>query len=606
MSKAKRSKAFQEEDPFRDGIIKVRNHPLFSSLAKHAHIRRAIPSDVYSDGSPAPSRTGWAAVDATGDIIAHPTRRATSSEWAYVFAHCLLHLAFRHHEGQIDQREWQVACCATVTRFLRDMKFPGRTEDINDQFEVPETTELSLYRRLVDRGMDEELLHLSVSGRERSDLLKVQKRRYWRSHDWQELFAEGLTAAVQDAVRDAANRKLESANDGHPLSRAQRAKHWFINNYPLLGALAASFKLIESPSVCSSESIPIAAVNSELRELYINSSAKLSEDECKFVMAHEFMHVGLRHETRRQGRDVYLWNVACDFVINSWLIEMGVGQPPPGLLHDDELKGLSAEGVYDRIVTDLRRARKLCTLRGNCAGHGDILDGSGATWWQAGEGVTLDEFYRRCLFEGLNYHLTQGRGFLPAGLIEEINALSQPPIPWDVELAQWFDEHFPPLEKIRTYSRPSRRQSSTPSIPRPRYIPPPEGEGRTFAVILDTSGSMDRTLLAKALGAIASYSAARDVVAARVVFCDAAPYDQGYLAPEDIARNVRVKGRGGTVLQPAIDLLEKAADFPDDGPMLIITDGMCDVLRIKREHAFLMPESATLPFCPHGRIFRIK
>ena len=36
-------------------------------------------------------------------------------------------------------------------------------------------------------------------------------------------------------------------------------------------------------------------------------------------------------------------------------------------------------------------------------------------------------------------------------------------------------------------------------------------EGRTFGVLLDTSGSMDRALLAAALGAIASYSAARDV-----------------------------------------------------------------------------------------------
>ena len=45
-------------------------------------------------------------------------------------------------------------------------------------------------------------------------------------------------------------------------------------------------------------------------------------------MAHELRHVGLRHDTRRQGRDGHLWNVACDFVINAWLIEMGVGRGP--------------------------------------------------------------------------------------------------------------------------------------------------------------------------------------------------------------------------------------------------------------------------------------
>lgn len=149
-------------------------------------------------------------------------------------------------------------------------------------------------------------------------------------------------------------------------------------------------------------------------------------------------------------------------------------------------------------------------------------------------------------------------------------------MPWDVQLAQWFDEHFPPLERERTYARLSRRQNSMPDIPRPRYVPAGEDANRTFGVVLDTSGSMERTLLAKCLGTIASYRASRDVRRVRLVFCDAAAYDQGYVAAEEIADRVKVKGRGGTVLQPGIDLLEKAHDFPETGPILVITDGQCD------------------------------
>lgn len=88
--------------------------------------------------------------------------------------------------------------------------------------------------------------------------------------------------------------------------------------------------------------------------------------------------------------------------------------------------------------------------------------------------------------------------------MEEINDVPQAPIPWEVELARWFDHHFPPLETRRTWSRLSRRQSSTPAIPRPaRAVDPEHRQGRTFGVVLDTSGSMDRRTLAKALGAIA-------------------------------------------------------------------------------------------------------
>src|SRR5262249_39500115 len=153
--------------------------------------------------------------------------------------------------------------------------------------------------------------------------------------------------------------------------------------------------------------------------------------------------------------------------------------------------------------------------------------------------------------------------------------------------------------------RLSRRQSATPDIPRPALVPPViDPPARTFGVVLDTSGSMDRVLLAKALGAIASYSQAREVPAARVVFCDAVPYDEGYLPSESIAGGVRVRGRGGTVLQRGIDLLERAEDFPKDGPILVITDGFCDALRIRRDHAFLLPKGRSLPFSARGPVFR--
>ena len=220
--------------------------------------------------------------------------------------------------------------------------------------------------------------------------------------------------------------------------------------------------------------------------------------------------------------------------------------------------------------------------------------------------LTLDDIYRRALTTGLAYH-DPARGYLPAGLVEEIRALDHPPLEWDAQLARWFEEHVPAVSRVRTYARASRRQASTPDIPRPGWIRPVTVDRLpTYGVVLDTSGSMDRVLLGKALGAIASYSLARDVPAARVVFCDAAAYDAGYVPVDDIAGRVQVRGRGGTVLQPGVDLLERADDFPVDGPLLIITDGYCDVVRVRREHAFLIPAGATLPFTPRGPVFRVR
>ncbi|MCX5302345.1 MULTISPECIES: hypothetical protein [Streptomyces] len=39
--------------------------------------------------------------------------------------------------------------------------------------------------------------------------------------------------------------------------------------------------------------------------------------------------------------------------------------------------------------------------------------------------------------------------------------------------------------------------------------------------------------------------------------------------------------------------------------MLVITDGGCDTLRIRREHACLIPRGASLPFTPREPVFRL-
>jgi predicted metal-dependent peptidase len=78
------------------------------------------------------------------------------------------------------------------------------------------------------------------------------------------------------------------------------------------------------------------------------------------------------------------------------------------------------------------------------------------------------------------------------------------------------------------------------------------------------------------------------------------------MPPESIAGSVQIRGRGGTILQPGVDLIERATDFPKEGPMLVITDGACDRLLIRREHAFLLPAGRSLPFLPKGPVFKLK
>ena len=555
---------------------------------------------------------GWAVVTSNGVIHVNPEQYAEPKEWAYILAHCLLHLGLGHFQEMEDPTTWNVACDHVVAAFLQSFKLGLPPEPMDVRLDENLRDEEKLYQQLVQQGVPDHQQIYSTAGQYKTDMIFEPLPQYatvgTKPPNWEKIFAQGLAYAVSGAVEVASGISDTISVSYNDTSRASyRARNWFMNSFPLLGALAANFKIIEDQQLCHRLSISVAAVDAEAGEIYINPAAALNEQETRFVMAHELLHVALRHHARCQGRDPYLWNIACDYVINQWLVEMNVGEMPTvGVLFDTELKGLNAEAIYDMIVNDLRKYRKLATLRG--IGQCDMLGDSTSNWWVMGEGQKLDDFYRRALGQGLNYHQQEGRGFLPAGLIEEILALSHEPIPWDVELARWFDAHFPPLEKVRSFARISRRQSATPDIPRPRYVMMPKDEyDRTFGVVLDTSGSMDRRLLGKALGAIASYSVARDVHTVRVIFCDAHPYDEGYLSPELIAGRVKVKGRGGTVLMPGIRLLERAHDFPDNAPILIITDTECDRITVRgnREHAYLIPHGKHLPFPTRAEVFKV-
>ena len=622
MSGNTRRKAKNKKDPKTEAIVEgqrlLRRHPIFGRI-EHEYFFEIRGKNRLGKETAAVS-------DSKGVICLNKDVPLTPSEWAYTMAHCMLHNVFGHFEGEkmpgyekkgedgavrhivsCDRDLWNLACDIYVSRFLEDIKFGSPTfkSSVIEKYKGADHDELKIYERLREENPGEVTFTCGTAAFHTGDMLGLDKPVCYDKNDPYDVneFAETFADALVSSVSWVVSRAGGHMGSGRHSNAAACEAQWFINHFPLLGGLAACFEIVYSTDECRRYDIEIAAVDVSESKIYVNPAARLRGPEMRFVIAHEYLHAGLGHHERRQGRDAFLWNVACDFVINGWLMEMGIGQmPQKGCLYDEQFKGCSAEEIYDRIVSDLKKYSKMAGFRG--AGTGDIIGGN-VTFGKNEGAASLDDFYKSALQNGLEYHKNNGRGLIPAGLEEEIRALAMPPIPWNARLADWFDINFKPLEKRRTYARPSRRQGATPDIPRPRCVTADIPEySRTFGVVIDTSGSMSAMLIGYALGAIASYSAARDVPCARVVFCDASAYDAGYMAPEDIAGRVMVKGRGGTVLQPGVDMLQDAKDFPKDAPILIITDAdIEDDLNVKREHAFLIPRGKRLPFKAAGEVF---
>jgi predicted metal-dependent peptidase len=416
------------------------------------------------------------------------------------------------------------------------------------------------------------------------------------------LLTQGLLANVPGTPIDRA-RYASWVTVG--MSKGRQALHWFIGNYPLLSALASHFQIIEDREIVHAFGIEVAAVLAERMEIFINPDKDLSLAEMRFVMAHEMLHVGLLHHKREEKRDHFVWNIACDFVINAWLKDLGVGEMPKGGLYDPAYFGMSAEQVYDRLMENVEYVHTLVTFRGQ--GQGDMLP-SGARGGprKIGTKTIDDNLAEELMKQGIEKHMNDKRGLLPAGLMEMIAPIREKAPLWKIALSRWFDVRFEPTAPARTFVRPSRRQSSTPDIPRPRYAVPqtPDSSG-VFGVVLDTSGSMHAQLLGRGLGAIAALARRHRIPKVRLMFCDVQPHDEGFVKVERLEQPMPVRGRGGTKLQPGIDALLAAEDFPKDAPILVITDGECDVLDIKRDHAFLIPEGKRLPFTPVGPVFKL-
>ncbi len=80
---------------------------------------------------------------------------------------------------------------------------------------------------------------------------------------------------------------------------------------------------------CDNEKCPTMAINANgdlfFNEGFVNS---LSEDELKFCVCHEVMHVALEHCSRVVDiNNAHIWNFATDTVINDMLIESKMAAP---------------------------------------------------------------------------------------------------------------------------------------------------------------------------------------------------------------------------------------------------------------------------------------
>jgi hypothetical protein len=256
-------------------------------------------------------------VTSLGFVYLHPRRRGEPEEWAWVVAHCLLHLGFGHlarerlpgwraaaglpsvrDSGAFDVA-WNLAACVTVNRFLSHLKIGRPPEGLggptdHDHLAGAADGEGPFAERLRSLGIP---LYLGGAGTAGPDgdlrWAGVPSPRTWPGPaNWPDLLGSGLASAVGAAVDIAGGVAGSLAGEGGRKTPWRQALNWFISSYPLLGALAAAFKLVQDAEVSRLHGIRVAAISPAAAELYVNPLCGLAGGEYRFVIAHELLTPG--------------------------------------------------------------------------------------------------------------------------------------------------------------------------------------------------------------------------------------------------------------------------------------------------------------------------
>lgn len=334
--------------------------------------------------------------------------------------------------------------------------------------------------------------------------------------------------------------------DAASLVTSARVK--LVLDQPFFGALALNLEVREDKSA------PTAYTNGKVlgyNPEFINS---LSKDELLGVIAHEVMHCASGHPWRRDAREPFRWNVACDMVINETLVQVGFKLPKGCVVCPAEFRGKSAEWIYERLPKELK-----CNI--SC---GEVRDAESGPKDSKGNSTgPNEESWKRLVQQAANVAKAQGK--LPATLERFAANAVRPKVDWRAQLRRWFQER---QATDFTWTRPNKRYMAS-----GMYLPVIEAEDALggIAISQDTSGSMDAVAFAQ--GRAETEAVIRETHPEWVMlyFADAAVAKvERFERDEDI--DWKPVGGGGTSFVPVIEAVN--ALVPRPVCLIYITDLM--------------------------------
>ena len=298
--------------------------------------------------------------------------------------------------------------------------------------------------------------------------------------------------------------------------KIQGARLELLMQQSFFGTLAMMLKLVD---VTDQGWCPTAAVDG--RNIFYNRDFfnSLTQQEIKFVICHEILHVVFDHIGRRSHRDPDWYNMAADYVINGLLVTEKIGTMPARPIMDTTGKeNVQRVGLYDvkytkpqlwtseAVYEDLerRKVKKEMTMdvhiKPSASGSGNAKSDAPGK-----DPVLTDgdlEKLRKEVKEKIVQAAQAAAGNMPASLKRMIDDLIEPKINWRDLLKQNIQSC---IKDDFTFAKTSRRTAGSgiflPTLRKDETI--------DIAIAIDMSGSisdeMSNAFLAEVRGIMEDY-----------------------------------------------------------------------------------------------------
>lgn len=378
-----------------------------------------------------------------------------------------------------------------------------------------------------------------------------------------------------------------------PRERLIKARVQFQRENPFFSYLTMELTFIEDKSI---ETMGV----DKYGNLYYNPEFvdKLSDAELKGCIAHEVMHCAFEHLDRGFGREMLVFNISADTVVNAILLNEKLQLPADSILpYNNEIKlfGLeiknvhkkTSEEVYDKLWRHLSKKHNRDINRINRGisnskdgknwdkhifdskengnkGNKDKDKGSGNK--SKNKPNFKEKNWKKKLVEACSHARERGR--LPAGMERIVGKLLETYIDWRGLLYRYITSQIP---VDYTWSKPSKRSFSI-----GYYLPAVEKETIEVMCAVDTSGSISKKELTEFISEISSITNSFKNVELTVIDCDAeinGVHNLKNATASSVINKIapNLKGGGGTSHLPVFNWINK--NKPTAKFVICFTDG---------------------------------